>query len=334
VDGSTPCAVAFGNDTTLLTTPVNNNDMEQFGDITITQATADSVNCAYIRLAAQPQVGLSKVVEMAKRLGLTENLQPYPTIVIGTEETSVLEMANAYATVADDGVYHQPSFINKVVDSSGDTIYTESTAGKRVLTSQIAREALQTLQAVVQYGTGTAADLPDHEVVGKTGTTEDNTDAWFNGVTSQLATSVWMGDISGRTPMVPPNTLTTEYGADTPTAVWADYTEAALAGQPNVQFPLPNPALIPPVTQIGDSSTTSTIGNGLSRPSSSSTTPSSTPSSTPKDTPTITAPDITTPTSPPISIPVITRPTTPPSPSTTCVTVPPVPGRNFPPICY
>lgn len=340
VSGQMPCDPAFGNNTSLSKTPISNNAMEQFGDITITQATADSVNCAYINLAAQPQIGLQKVVDMAHRLGLSENFPLNPTLVIGAEETSVLEMADAYATVADDGVYHQPSFISRIVDSTGNTLYTEGTAGKRVLSSQIAREATQTLQAVVQYGTGTAADLPDHEVVGKTGTTEDNTDAWFNGLTSQLATSVWMGDISGRLTMQPPNTLTTEFGADTPTAVWRDYTEAALAGQPNIQFPLPNPALIPPVSDLVDSPgpTTSTTGN----PSSPTSRPNGvTSTSTPNGvTPTITIPDVTIPnvtipnvTIPPITVPV-TRPPPPDDTSTTCVTIRSVPGRTFPPICY
>jgi penicillin-binding protein 1A len=155
-------------------------------------------------------------------------------------------MAGAYATLAADGIYHQPSFIDHVVDSSGATIFTANTTGKRVLDPQIAREAVQTLRAVVQYGTGGGANLFDRQVAGKTGTTENNTDAWFNGFTPQLATSVWMGDPKGRTSMQWPATPISVFGGTYPASIWHAYTAAALSGAPAIDFPAPDPRKIPP----------------------------------------------------------------------------------------
>jgi membrane peptidoglycan carboxypeptidase len=244
IDGSTPCPIKFPGNLSLLKTPINNDEGKALGPISLTSATAQSVNCAFVRLAHE--VGLGKVVEMAHRLGLKENFPLNPSLVIGSEETTVLEMAGAYATLAADGVYHPPSFIDRVVDSGGKTVFTASTAGKKVLDPQISREAVQTLRAVVQYGTGVGAALPDRPVAGKTGTSETNIDAWFNGITPQLVTSVWMGDPKGRTPMQWPHTPISVFGGTYPASIWHAFTEAALLGQPALNFPAPDPSLVPP----------------------------------------------------------------------------------------
>jgi penicillin-binding protein 1A len=154
-------------------------------------------------------------------------------------------MAAAYATLADDGVYHRPTFIDHIDDRNGKIMYQSSDPGKRVLDPQISRMAVQTLGQVVCCGTGTAALLPDRPVAGKTGTTENNTDAWFNGFTPQLATSVWMGDPHGRTPMLDVGGITV-FGGTYPARVWNSYTEAALQGQTAIPFPGPDPTKIPP----------------------------------------------------------------------------------------
>ena len=157
----------------------------------------------------------------------------------------MVEMAGAYATLAADGVFHPPTFIDHIDDRNDKTIFRANLAGKRVLDPQISRMAVQTLRAVVQYGTGTAANLPGRDVAGKTGTTEQNTDAWFNGFTPQLATSIWMGDPKGRTPMYNVGGLTV-FGGTYPARIWAAYTKAALGNAPAIPFPLPDPRKIPP----------------------------------------------------------------------------------------
>ena len=244
IDGSSPCAIIFNGNKALLKTPINNDEGQSTGPISLTDATADSVNCAFVRLAHE--VGLAKVVEMAHRLGLSEGFPLNPSLVIGSEETTVLEMAGAYATLAADGVYHKPSFVDHIVANNGSTIFTAASTAKRVLDPQIAREAVMTLRAVVQYGTGTGADLPERQDAGKTGTTELNTDAWFNGFTPQLATTVWIGDPKGRTPMQYPATPIDVFGGTYPASIWHDFTEAALSGQPAIDFPRPDSSKIPP----------------------------------------------------------------------------------------
>jgi len=304
VDGSSPCAINFPGDPDLLKHPAHNDEGNSSGAISILSATANSVNCAFIRLGHE--VTLPKVIEMAHRLGLKEDFKPYPTLIIGAQETTVLEMAGAYATLAADGVFHQPTFVDHIVDASGGVIFKANLAGKRVLDPQISRMAVQTLRSVVQYGTGTAANLPGRQVAGKTGTTEQNTDAWFNGFTPQLATSIWMGDPKGRTPMYSVGGITV-FGGTYPARIWAAYTKEALANSPPIPFPLPDPRKIPGgkfITSLqlqkdspfsakfpGSTTTTSTIKKpttSVTSTPSPSTTPSTHPppaSTTPGSTP-------------------------------------------------
>lgn len=325
VDGSSPCAVKFNGNTALLKVPIKNDEGKALGPISVVSATAQSVNCAFVRIAHE--TGLSKVVEMAHRLGLSESFPLNPSLVIGSEETTVLEMAGAYATLAADGVYHTPSFIDHIVDSTGATVFTANTAGKRVLDPQISREAVQTLRAVVQYGTGVGAALPDRQVAGKTGTSETNIDAWFNGITPQLATTVWMGDPKGRTPMQYPQTPISVFGGTYPASIWHAFTEAALSGQPAINFPAPDPRLIPAGKFI-----TSTQ---LRADSPLDTVPTTVPTGTTLPTTSLPPPDETTVPGPPTTSPITspTRTTVPIThPPTTCAYIT-TPHRTIP-ICH
>ncbi len=198
------------------------------GTMTLTQATAKSVNCAYARLGVI--VGLDKVVDMAVKLGLPKDrLDPFPSISLGAEEATPLEMAAAYATIANEGVYHAPSFVEKVVDRDGDVLFEGPSKGKRAFSVQTARVAEQVMQQVVQKGTGTAARLPGREVAGKTGTSQEWQNAWFVGFTPQLATAVWMGSPIGNVSMkgVGGRNVT---GGSFPAQIWAGYMREALQG--------------------------------------------------------------------------------------------------------
>lgn len=243
VDSQSPCAIKFPGNDALVTKPINNDTGPGGGVITVKTATADSVNCAYIRLAHE--VGLPNVISMAQRMGISEITQQdqYPSMVIGSIAVKPIEMAAAYATLADGGVYHPPSFIDHITDPSGTVIYTGSSPGQRIFSTQIAAEADQAFQAVVQYGTGTAAAIPGRQVAGKTGTTEFNVDAWFNGFTPQIETTVWMGNVAAETPIYIYGTAV--YGADYPARTWQAFDAAVLAGQPALGFPSPDPVLVP-----------------------------------------------------------------------------------------
>jgi penicillin-binding protein 1A len=245
VDSQSPCYISFPGNNSLLTKPINNDTGAGGGVISVVDATANSVNCAYMRLARQ--IGLPNVVSMAQRMGVSEVTAAdafIPSMVIGAIAVHPIEMADAYATLADGGVYHPPSFISTIVDRTGAVIYHGDQPGKRIFSSQIAAEADVAFQAVVQYGTGTAAALGNRPVAGKTGTTSNNVDAWFNGFTPQLATSVWMGALKGEIPIVIDGL--TVYGANYPASTWHDYSAAVLANQPVLDFPTPDGALVPP----------------------------------------------------------------------------------------
>ena len=243
VDSRSPCAIKFPGNTALLAHPISNDTGPGGGIITLATATADSVNCAYIRLAHE--VGLPNVIAMANRLGVTEVTQQdqYPSMVIGAIAVRPIEMAAAYAALADGGVYHKPSFVARILNHAGQVIYQPSRHGQRVFSTQIAAEADQAFQAVVQYGTGTAAALPGRAVAGKTGTTDGNVDAWFNGFTPQIETTVWMGNPSAEVPIVIGGAPV--YGADYPAATWRDFDRAALGTQPSVAFPAVDAARVP-----------------------------------------------------------------------------------------
>jgi penicillin-binding protein 1A len=247
VDSHGPCGILFPGNISLATTPIKNDAGPGGGVISLVQATAGSVNCAYIRLAHE--VGLPNVISMAQSLGLSASEIPHskydyiPSVVIGAAAVKPIEMAGAYAAVADGGIFHAPSFINTVSDRTGAVIYHGVDPGHRVFSSQVAAEADVALRAVVTSGTGRAASLYNRPVAGKTGTTSNNVDAWFNGFTPQLETTVWMGNLHGEVPIVIGGVAV--FGADYPARTWHDYANTVLTGQPIVQLPSVVPGLLP-----------------------------------------------------------------------------------------
>ena len=249
---TSPCAVLFPGVPVAngynLNRLMNNDPGDPNGVVSIVEATALSINCAFLRLAHQ--VGLSKVINVAHSMGLTDlTLNPMnPSLGIGSEAVKPLEMAAAYATVADGGIYHSPRFVSRVVDDTGNVIYNGEGPGRRVFSAQVAAEALVALRAVVQYGTGTAAALSNADVAGKTGTTENSVDAWFNGITPTVASSVWLGDPKGEVPMYVNGVEV--YGADYPTQIWHDVMQYVLAHSSYIAFPTPDTYDLPPVKYI------------------------------------------------------------------------------------
>ena len=240
VDGQGPCAILFPGNQDLAKTPIKNDEGPGGGTMGLVQATAQSINCAYIRVAHE--VGLSNVVSTAQALGIGAAEIPHktfdyiPSVVIGAAAVKPIEMAGAYATVASGGIFHQPSFIQTISDRTGNVLFHGLDPGHRVFSSQVAAEADVALNAVVSYGTGTAAGIYNRPVAGKTGTTNNNVDAWFNGFTPQLETTVWMGDLHGEVPIVIPG-YGAVYGADFPARTWHDYSAQVLANFPVEEFP-------------------------------------------------------------------------------------------------
>ncbi|MBA3654045.1 MAG: transglycosylase domain-containing protein [Actinobacteria bacterium] len=240
VDGTSPCTITIPGHKPW---QPENYEGEGGGVMSITDATAHSVNCAYGRIAAE--VGLERVADVAKRMGITSPLEPLvPSMSLGSKEVSPLEMASAYSTLAADGIHHKPYFVEKILNRYGKVVFTERDRGERAISAQNARVAIDVLRAVVQRGTGVRAALAGRDVFGKTGTSENHGDAWFVGGTPQLVSAVWMGDPRRQTPMLNVGGIRVA-GGTYPARIWGAFMGAALQNQPALRFPAPDPKLIP-----------------------------------------------------------------------------------------
>ena len=241
VDGTEPCRTVRKGRTPELYDPGNYEGSR--GAVTsLTKATAASMNCAFIRLGLA--VGLDKVADTAKRLGVNADLSVegggFPdSMPLGSKEVTPLEMASAYGTFANDGVRQKPTFVERVEDANGKVIVDNRRDGERRIEPQVARLVNQALQQVVLSGTGTRARIPTRWVAGKTGTSNNAENVWFVGYTPQLSTAVWLGSPEGNVSMGRAT------GGTYAAPIWRNFTVEALKGEPPVAFPGPDPKLIP-----------------------------------------------------------------------------------------
>ena len=230
------------------------------GTMTLADATAESNNCAYTRtlMSLGPghfgDDGAQRVIDMAGRLGIdSTKLSAVPSLTLGTSDTNVLDMAEAYSVFANEGVHRTPSFITKIVGPDGKIIYQADTSGTRVISEQNARTETQILTGVITDGTGTRAKL-DRPAAGKTGTTTDYTDAWFVGYTPQYTTAVWMGSFEGTSG---PNQMRNVggiavTGGSYPARIWAAFMAGASKDLPVIQFTPPDETQWPAAQKIDE----------------------------------------------------------------------------------
>jgi penicillin-binding protein 1A len=207
------------------------------GVASLTRQTAGSVNCAFLRLGQI--VGVDKVIEQAKKMGITSPLRNVVAAPLGVSEVTPLDMAGAYAAIANDGLFNPPYFVDKITDAAGNVIYEHEVKPTRVMSSQSARQEIVALQAVVTGGTATRAQIPGRPVAGKTGTTDGHGDAWFIGFTPQLATAVWMGNPETVVPMNSVGGINV-FGGTFPALVWHNFMVEAMTTVPIVQFAAPD----------------------------------------------------------------------------------------------
>jgi len=166
------------------------------GGHTLLSATAASSNVVYAQLMLE--LGPENVIEMAHRLGVESELPIVPAIVLGSGEVSVLDMASAYSTFRDHGVHRDPVLVERVEDSRGNVLYTaEDNPAEQVISPEVADTVTTALQGVVEGGTGSAAAISGFETAGKTGTTQNNKDAWFVGYNCRATAAVWVGNVGG-----------------------------------------------------------------------------------------------------------------------------------------
>lgn len=206
---------------------------------TIWSQTLRSSNCAFVRLGII--VGLSNVASTAASMGITTDLSDLPlSMPLGPKDVTPLDMASAYATVANDGLAVDPIFITRVEDRDGNVLIENTPAPVRAISEQSARLVTAMLKANVRGGTGTRARLPDQEAAGKTGTAQDFYDAWFVGFTPYLSTAVWIGNPDEQIEMRNvPGWGSTMTGGKLPATVWGHFNAAYHAEREPAAFVAP-----------------------------------------------------------------------------------------------
>jgi penicillin-binding protein 1A len=190
------------------------------GSMNFYTATAQSVNGFFARVGID--VGPDNFDDIAHKMGITSHLDGYYAEAIGGTNTccTVLEMSNAYATLANGGVHHDPTAISKVVFPNGDVDKPDNPEGKRVLSDGVAYTVADVMKGPLDSGTAACCDIPC-PAAGKTGTTDAQADAWFVGYTPEVSTAVWTGN---------PTSLSAlpGYGADLSAPIWQQYMNAVI----------------------------------------------------------------------------------------------------------
>ena len=231
---------------------VRNYDGIERGTISLKEALWWSDNTVFTDLVMNAggkglEGGPAAIVDVAKRCGITADFgpHPHPSIVLGTQEVSPLDMATAYATIANGGRRVEPTVISKVLSNEGQeqkVLYTapEHPEGEQVIDPEIAHEATEIMIGDVTEGIAEDASLGERPVAGKTGTSENFFDAWFMGYTPQLLTAIWMGYAEGGQTLEYDLEYARElnglYGGITPAQIWKTYMEQVMEGEPIEQF--------------------------------------------------------------------------------------------------
>ncbi|HEV7761094.1 MAG TPA: transglycosylase domain-containing protein [Acidimicrobiales bacterium] len=235
VDGTAPCS--FNNPAGEPNPYVVDRSGEGSGGVdTITHMTTSSINCAYIRLGQI--AGLQNVSDVANRLGIP-NVDPSNlSTPLGTKEVTPMQMAAAYAAIANEGTYNRPYLIDRVEDNSGRVVIQHNPTPQAALDPNAARLVTHVLEQNVQGGTGTRARISGRPAAGKTGTAQNHADVWFVGYTAQLTTAVWIGGMGGQVPIRVNGAGI--FGGTYPAAVWGAYMGAYTEGMPVAAFASPD----------------------------------------------------------------------------------------------
>jgi penicillin-binding protein 1A len=207
----------------------HNYEPDWKGPMTLIMAFAESRNIPALKLA--DRVGIRKVIEVAQRFGITSPLPPFLPIAIGAADITLAEQVGAYSVFPNDGIRIEPHYIRQVTQPDGVPLETRKPEVREVISVDIARQMMILLQAVTRFGTGAAAASLNHPLGGKTGTTNDYTDAWFVGFSPSVTCGTWIGfddrqSLGAR-----------ETGAQAALPMWMDFMRAAIAGKDKEAFP-------------------------------------------------------------------------------------------------
>ncbi len=200
-----------------------NDKNKQYGRVTLREALARSINTVAVRISER--AGRKRVIATARRMGIRSPLKPHPSLALGVNEVGLLELTRAYAVLANGGHGVIPHGIIEIRDARGRRLYSRKGTGPgRLVDGRRVAQMHDMLGAVIREGSGTRARLK-RPAAGKTGTTQDNRDAWFVGYTADLVAGVWLGNDSGK----PMHDVS---GGGWAAIIWADVMTKAHAGRP------------------------------------------------------------------------------------------------------
>ena len=194
------------------------------GERTLRTATQFSSNTVYAQLMTK--LGPQSVIDTARDLGVETEMEAHHSAVLGTGEISVLDMAAAYNTLREGGLQYDPVVIERVEDADGNILFQADPTPERIVSQELADQVTTVLQSVVEGGTGASAAVDGREVAGKTGTTQNNKDAWFAGYTCNVASAVWMGYVgTENSPVRPMDNVhgIKVQGGNFPAQMWSEF---------------------------------------------------------------------------------------------------------------
>jgi penicillin-binding protein 1A len=178
--------------------PTNANGYFYNDNITLKSAFAQSINSVAVRVGQE--VGIDRIIETAHKMGIKSPLNETPSLSLGASDVNLLELVNAYATIANDGRVHQPIFVTRILDRDGKEIYTAPTDDQEAVPYRTAFLMQQMLMAGMREPGGTSMNMwryvrnfADTDFGGKTGTSNNHSDAWFVGVSPKLVCGAWVG---------------------------------------------------------------------------------------------------------------------------------------------
>jgi penicillin-binding protein 1A len=234
--GMKPYDTVLDEPTTFFTPggPYSPHDYEAgyLGTMTLVDAFAESRNIPALRLA--DKVGIQRVIEVAHSFGITSDIPAFLPVAIGAADLTLAEQVGAYSVFPNDGIRIAPHYIRRVMEADGQPLQQPHTQVSEAIPVNIAREMMVLLEAVIQHGTAAAAAQMNHALGGKTGTTNNYTDAWFVGFSPSITCGTWVG-FDNRQSLGEKET-----GARAALPIWVDFMKVALANRPNEAFSRPN----------------------------------------------------------------------------------------------
>jgi penicillin-binding protein 1A len=207
----------------------HNYDNKFEGRITYRRALADSRNVPAVRLL--DHVGIQSVIALARKFGITSPLPPYLPLALGASDLTLMEHTSAFSVFPDDGIHIEPHYIRRVTSYDGAILEEPRPNVTDVIPPEVARTMVAMLEEVVQFGTGVRAKELGRPSAGKTGTTNDFTDAWYIGFTPQLTAGVWVGNDDKRISLGKKET-----GARAALPIWLEFMQQAVQGTPIEDF--------------------------------------------------------------------------------------------------